>query len=339
MRPGPPNRRTALRVFGAAGVSMAMGGALLLELVRRGRLQRVRRTDARMGTLVSVEVVHEDPAAARDAVGAAFATMDSLEAVLSRHDETSVLSRLNREGRVDRPPSSLREVLTTAQDLYNRTRGAFDVTIAPLLNLHANAYQSEGREPRREEIRLALARVGFQDLHVGPDAVVLDRPGMSVTLDGIAKGYVVDSVIEELRAAGIEEVLVDAGGDIGAAGSGPEGSGWPVAVPGPPGMGVETAGLRLQGGAVATSGDYMQSFTQDRRVHHIIDPRSGLSPGATAAVSVRARTAMWADALSTAAMVLGPEEGASVLEALPGVEALLVGKTGETRATSGWSLP
>lgn len=82
----------------------------------------------------------------------------------------------------------------------------------------------------------------------------------------------------------------------------------------------------------------MQSFTQDRRAHHIIDPRSGRSPGATAAVSVRASTVMWADALSTAAMVLGPKEALSHLESLDGVDAVLVGKEGEVRQTSGWSL-
>ncbi len=316
---------------------MAMGGALLFELVRRGRLHRVRRTEGRMGTLVTVEVVHEDPSAARAAVEDAFATIDSLESVLSRHDETSVVSRLNREGRVPSPPLSLREVLATAQRLSHSTQGAFDVTMAPLLALHAHAYQVEEREPRPEEIRRALALVGFEALHVARDAVVLDRPGMAVTLDGIAKGYVVDRVIEELRAAGIEDVIVDAGGDIGAAGSGPEGYGWPVGVQAPPGLGVESVGVRLQGGGVATSGDYMQSFTQDRRAHHIIDPRTGWSSAATAAVSVRASTAMWADALSTAAMVLGPEEARSTLEALPGVDAMLVGKKGEIRTTSGWS--
>ncbi|HSM57501.1 MAG TPA: FAD:protein FMN transferase, partial [Candidatus Sulfomarinibacteraceae bacterium] len=99
------------------------------------------------------------------------------------------------------------------------------------------------------------------------------------------------------------------------------------------GAGV-VARFRLQDRAVATSGDYMQPFTPDFSQHHILDPRRGLSPPALSSVSVVADTACTADALSTALMVLGPGEGLQLVERLPGVEALVVTKSGETRRSS-----
>ncbi|NNM31864.1 MAG: FAD:protein FMN transferase [Gemmatimonadetes bacterium] len=331
------SRRTMLRVVGRVGASAALGGLAVAELIRRGRLKRVRRTEARLGTLVSVEVVHEEAAAAREVVCGAFDTIGRLEGILSRHDRESQLSRLNREGRLDAPDAHLLNVLAAAQDLSRQTAGAFDVTVGPLLQLYERAFVREGREPRSEEIRMALERVGYEALVVEGSTVLLERPGMAVTVDGIGKGYVVDQVVSQMRRMGIEDVLVDAGGDLASAGT-QGGGGWPVTIQRPPGAGGPSPLLHLRGDALATSGDYMRAFTSDRTAHHIVDPRTGRSPRDVASTSVRAGSAMRSDALSTASMILGWDEGPAVLQSLEGVEGMVVAKWGETRSTTGWSV-
>lgn len=329
------SRRTVLRVMGSVSATAALGYVAVVELLRTGRLKRVRRTEARLGTLVSIEVLHEDGGAAHEVVRAAFGTIADLERILSRHDRKSQLSRLNREGRVDRSDAHLLHVLKSAQELSRRTAGAFDVTVAPLLRLYERSFEAEGRPPRQKEIHQARARVGYEGLTLDGRAVTLERPEMEVTLDGIGKGYVVDQVVSGMRRAGIEEVLVDAGGDLASAGR-HGGEGWPVTIRPSAGASDPAPLIHLAGDALATSGDDMRAFTSDRTSHHIIDPRTGHSPPDLASVTVRAGSAMRSDALSTAAMVLGLDEGLVLLESLEGVDGLLVTKGGRTRASAGW---
>lgn len=335
MSGGAISRRTMLRVVGWVGASATLGGLAVADLIRRGRLKRVRRTEARLGTLVSVEVLHEEAAAAHEVVGGAFDTIGRLERILSRHDPESQLSRLNREGRLEAPHLHLLNVLEAAQDLSRRTAGAFDVTVGPLLQLYERAFVREGRQPSSEEIRGALERVGYESLVVGGGLVLLKRPGMAVTVDGIGKGYVVDQVVSHMGRMGIEDVLVDAGGDLASAGT-QGGGGWPVTIQRPPGAEGSSPLLYLRGDALATSGDYMQAFSSDRMAHHIVDPRTGRSPQDLSSVSVRAESAMRSDALSTAAMTLGWDEGPAILQSLDDVEGMVVAKWGETRSTTGW---
>jgi thiamine biosynthesis lipoprotein len=149
---------------------------------------------------------------------------------------------------------------------------------------------------------------------------------MSITLDGIAKGYIIDQAVGVLRERGADQVLVDAGGDMASVGDGLWGDGWRVAIQNPRDPGRHIGVLRLQGECVATSGDYFQSFTQDRRFHHILDPRTGAPADMVSSVTIVTPTAMSADALSTAIFVLGPEQGFTLLSQLDGVEGVVMTK-------------
>ena len=124
---------------------------------------------------------------------------------------------------------------------------------------------------------------------------------------------------------------------MASGGAGSPNEPWTVAVQDPRDARGTLDFVRLAGGCIATSGDYMQSFTEDRSAHHIIDPRTGHSPSHTASVSVVAPTAMAADALSTAVMVLGPDKGVRLLDALDGVEGLAASKAGEAVRTTGFA--
>jgi thiamine biosynthesis lipoprotein len=159
---------------------------------------------------------------------------------------------------------------------------------------------------------------------------------MELTLDGIAKGYVVDRTVGELVRLGAERVMVDAGGDMATGGSGSARDPWTVVLQDPRDSGAGAAVVRLDGLAVATSGDYLQSFTSDRADHHIIDPRTGRSPRETSSVSVLAPSAMEADGLSTALLVLGAVDGKALIDRTSGVEAMIIDKQGKTERSRGF---
>ncbi|MFW6068540.1 MAG: FAD:protein FMN transferase, partial [Chloroflexota bacterium] len=177
-------------------------------------------------------------------------------------------------------------------------------------------------------------------IRVRNQSIFLEREGMQLTLDGIAKGYIVDSAVAMLRRSGFSDVLVEAGGDLAASGQRSDGGPWRVGVRHPRAIeGASTQSMttvEVSQRAVATSGDYMNSFTQDFSRHHIVDPRSGLSPQELSSVTVLAPTTMDADALSTTVMVLGLREGMTLLERLPHVAGLLVSKANENSDVKMW---
>jgi thiamine biosynthesis lipoprotein len=280
--------------------------------------------------------MHPEAVTAREMVDGAFREIERLESVLSRHREGTPLARLNRDGVLAGAPAELRHVLARSLEYGELSNGAFDVTVAPLLALHAARFQEAGTAPAEAEVREALGRVDYRAVRIHGDDVQLELPGASLTLDGIAKGYVVDRAVQTLVEAGAGNVVVDAGGDMAAGGVPGSEDPWRVGVQDPRSAAVLGV-LELRGECVASSGDYMQAYTRDLRNHHLVDPRTGRSPDHTSGVTVVAPTAMDADALSTAAFVLGPVEGLALLERLDGVEGLIVTKDQRRLDTSGFS--
>jgi thiamine biosynthesis lipoprotein len=163
--------------------------------------------------------------------------------------------------------------------------------------------------------------VDYRGIEIGAAAVRLARPGMAVTLNGIAQGYITDRVAELLAEAGMPHALVDAG-ELRALGDGPDGAPWRVAVA-HPATPVRTIGLA--GAAIATSAGRGSPFTADGRVHHILDPRTGACPPPDRAASVIAPGATAADALATALTLLANDDplAAKALRAAGGARAIL----------------
>ncbi|MDX1646544.1 MAG: FAD:protein FMN transferase [Longimicrobiales bacterium] len=340
MRPGRAvGRREALRITAAAGLGAAFGGPVAAVLLRDARLHRVRSTRIRLGTEVTITAIHRDEERARSMVDAGFREMERLDAMLSRYRPDSALGRLNATGRLDAAPEELLEVLATARRIARTSGRAFDPTILPVLEVHGHAFLRRGSPPDERSVQAALDLVDHESLRVEGRSVLLDDPRMGVTLDGIAKGFVVDRTVAALAERGAERVLVDAGGDLASGGPASVSDPWLVRVEGPEGSPRYDETVALAGDAVATSGDYMQSFTRDRRAHHIIDPRTGRSPRESSSVSVTAPSAMLADAVSTTVMVLGPGEGIGFLESTPGVEGRIVTKGGDRLRTAGFGAP
>ena len=329
------DRRQLLRITAVAGVSVVLGGGLICAVMQRARLKQVRETRSLMGTLVVITVVHPDRDAARRIIALTFDEMERLEDLLSRHREGTPIWDLNESGMVDSPPREVVEVFERALEYSTVTVGAFDITVAPLLDLYASSYSERGAPPSAPELSRALALVGSENVAVESGRIRLDKPGMAVTLDGIAKGYIVDRAVGVLSEQGAERVLVDAGGDMSSAGEGLLGGGWRIAIQDPRARDRRLGVLELQGESVATSGDYMQYFTEDMSTHHIVDPRTGASPEHSSAVTIVTSSAMKADALATAVLVLGPEEGLTLMDRLEDVEGMIVTKEQEVIVSKG----
>ncbi len=242
--------------------------------------------------------------------------LEDVNAKMSTWAEDSELSRFNRHTELTpfEVSAATLEVVAAALDVARLTGGAYDVTVGPLVNAWGFGAEGVPPEPNDEEIRSLIDSVGYAKLELDASASTLrkQRGDLYCDLSSIAKGYAVDRVAEALLAAGFGDVWVEVGGEVRAAGRNAEGRVWRLGIERPR---LEPGALQrilpLDGAAVATSGDYRNYRERDgARISHIIDPRSG-SPvrHQLASVSVVHPRCMIADALATALMVLGPDEG------------------------------
>lgn len=328
-------RRRFLLTAGAGGLAVAgLGTWLALRSREQGPLVRVGRKARAFGTQIELIALHADESAATAAVAAALAEVAAVERLMSLFRSDSELSRLNRDGLLDAPHPKLVEILRDAQSLGQRTRGAFDVTVGPLWQLYREAGQG-GRLPDANRIDAARAMVDFARMDVTPSRIRLAE-GMSVTLNSIAQGYAADRALAALRDRGIEHALVNTG-EVAPLGRREDGARWSAGIQHPRVPDAFAAAIALDGRPLATSGDYATTFTGDFANHHIFDPATGRSPTELSSVSVLAPTAMAADALSTAALVLGPTRGLSLVGQTEGCDAMIIFKDGRRIATAGFA--
>jgi thiamine biosynthesis lipoprotein len=300
-------------------------------------LQKAEASTWALGSDVSIMVFHAEREQAEAAVRASFNALRHVEGLMSLYRPDSQICRLNRDGVLDDPHPDLIAVLKTAREWSQRTRGAFDVTVQPLWGLYSSC-QRTGQLPDAGAIKKARALVDWRAIDVSPERVRLGDKGMAVTLNGIAQGFGADRVLAVLRESGVHHALINTG-EVGALGAKPkEGKPWRVGIRHPRDEDSFIEIARLEDRCLATSGDYATSFSPDRNHHHIFDPSTGRSPEAFSAVTVLAKSATEADALSTSLMVLARERGEELAQRIPGAEALFVRKDGTTHATKGFPL-
>ncbi len=298
---------------------------------------RVSQSVPAMGTVVSVSAFHESRLLSEEAIGRGLAEMDRLIAILNRHEPTSAMGVLNDTGALRSAPDELVYLLRRARGFELLSAGAFDIAVAPVVDLLRQRRESgDGRPLSNGELGEALARVEAGRVDVDGRGVRFRGERTTVTLDGMAKGFIVDRMAHALEACGADGYLINAGGDIRTAGTRDGRAPWSVAVQDPDKGGEYPDVLRLHDGAVATSGSYEIYFDRQRTLHHIIDPTGGW-PVHTSSVTVRAATAMTADALATAVFVAGPEKGMPLVASIPGAACLIVAANGSILKSAGWT--
>lgn len=249
--------------------------------------------------------------------------LDELIAQMSAWEPDSDLSRFNRAATNTwhTLPPDLFAVVEHALALSAQTQGAYDPTIAPLVEAWGFGANRAPRTapPSEAEIQAALAVVGATRLHLDTkNQRALQSGEVQLDVNSLAPGYAVDAIATLLHDAGIDAYLIELGGEMRAAGRKPDGSPWRVAVERPD---VQTDSfdtiVELTDAALGTSGDYRVGFVHEgRRYSHTLDPRTGAPVDhALAAVTVIGASAMAADARAAALLVLGPDEGMAFAQA------------------------
>jgi len=275
-----------------------------------------------MGVPVRIVLYARDSAIARDAARAAYDRISRLDNIMSDYRPESEVRQLSRRPRewVD-VSRELAEVLQRALDIARISTGAFDPTVGPLVALWRDARRTR-QLPAVDALRRARARVGWQHLAVDTlqRRVRLAVDSMQLDLGGIAKGYIIQAAMEVLRGQGITSAMIDAGGDIVVGDAPPGELGWHVEVT-DVNDDFQTQARILTNSAIATSGASEQFVEIDGvRYSHVVDPRTGLGLVNSYTVTVIATDGATADAVATAAGVLGPRAAEGMRRNLPGVQ-------------------
>ena len=334
------NRRSFLRLSGLLGLGLASTGVVPLKATALRfdrKMYKVSKTGLAMGTFVSMTLVDPSRDKAEQAMGLAFEEIDRLARSMSRFDEATAVGLLNRDGFLNGAPPEVFYVVAKGLDYYRVSRGAFDITVKPVVDLFKEAFaKGKVMGPSEKDMEGAFRLVGSDKVEVKGRTLRLKRPGMGITLDGIAKGYIVDRASEILAGYNIQNHLINAGGDIRTKGLRDDKKPWSIAIEDPKKKNRYPDKISMKDGAVATSGNYEVFFDREKMFHHIVDPRSGQSPYLTASVSVMAGTAIEADALSTGVFVMGTRAGVRFIDSMPGCECLVIGRGRRITHSRGW---
>lgn len=283
-----------------------------------------------MGTIVTIHVVG-DGTDADDAIDRAFGWFQEIESRCSRFDERSELVQLSMRVGVPVPASPiLFEAVRFALAVAEETGGAFDPTIG--LRMESHGFNREDRTGRIVRTPIAPQRdLSYRDVEVDADnRTITLRTPLLIDLGSVAKGLGVDAAARELQP--FSDFAIDAGGDLYLGGRNPDGAPWSIGIRHPRQDGELIDVLRVSNRAVCTSGDYERLGANGAT--HIVDPRGSGSATSSASVTVVASTALAADALATAAFVLGPSAGIDLL-ARHGAEGLIVTPSLERFETPG----
>jgi thiamine biosynthesis lipoprotein len=284
----------------------------------------VRDAAIAFGTTVSIAAIHENPEVAAGAIGEALARTQAIDALMTVYRGESEVGRLNSLGALPHPDPHLVRVLEFSQKLSSLSEGTFDVTVQPLWKLRTRCKRL-GRTPTPDEVAEARALVDWSAVEISSRRISLGRPGMSITLNGVAQGYAADLAVAALKERGVHDALVDTG-EFGAEGERRPLRPWTIGIQHPREADAVLATVAMDGRFLATSGDYATTFSEDFVHHHIFDPRTGDSPGGLSSVVVAAASGMEADALTKPVMVLEPSRARALLSRFPGAGAAWIDK-------------
>ncbi len=316
-------------------------GLLIFALLVSGcRAREVKISGKTMGTTYNVTVVVDRFRSVAPLKKKIEKRLFEINRSMSSYDMNSELSRFNKMKKAGKPFSisfDFFKVLKQSKEVYSLTSGAWDGTIKPVLNLWGFGGRSAAnRLPDKEEIEDALKISGFDNIVIGNLSITKIIPEITIDLSSIAKGFGVDAVAEVIRKEGIENFLVEIGGEVFAQGqrlsrtdeqSGKWRIGINLPMPGSSQNQVYKA-VELSGNAIATSGDYRNYFEEKgKKYSHIIDPRTGYPvDNQIVSVSVLAKNCTLADGLATGMMVMGKDKAMALAKSMDDVECLVIFK-------------
>jgi thiamine biosynthesis lipoprotein len=319
------------------GVTLA---ALLLLVPLLVRAEWVGDARPMMGTEVSVYLWSDDPDEGIATLESVFQEAGRIDRLMSTYKDESEISKINREA-ADAPVRAgeeLYRLISRSLEISVLTDGAFDITYESV----GQHYDFRGRQrPDDSTVAKEVENIDFRFVRLDDTArtVRFDREGVRINLGGIAKGYVVERGIGILRAQGVSNAIVTAGGDSRLLGD-RRGRPWMVGIRDPRKDGEVAISVPLQDEAISTSGDYERYFDEDGvRYHHIIQPATGVPVGGVRSATVFGPDAVTTDALSTSVFVMGVDKGLRLIASLPEYESIVIDAEGRVFFSDGLQQP
>ena len=319
-------------------VTLLLALLLLLSLLPGcgGQAEQVTRTDYLLDTVVTLTLY----GATEADLNAAFQEIRRLSDHLDAYAPFSDLGWLQAAAGL-KPvtvASETMELLVFAKDMYERTGGYLDVTVGPLIDLWDIG--NGGHYPTEAELTAARGLLGMDDLILDEanGTAYLARPGMRVDLGALAKGYIADKVKALLLDRGVKSGVIDLGRNILLSGEKPGGAAFSIGVQSPMNSGDLLRVLALKDKSLVTSGTYERYFEHEgKRYHHVLDPFTGFPADQDLlAVTILSDSSLWGDALSTACLLLGVEQGMALVDSIPDAEALFVRTDGTVVTSAGF---
>lgn len=307
--------------------------------MRSSEEKPVTKTNFMLDTLVSIQAFGPD---ASDAIEKAFARIDDIEKKMTSKADFSEVISINELAGRDFYKVSPDTFFVIKKGLYfsNLSEGKFDITVGPLVKLWGIGTE-HARVPSKAEISKILPLVDYRQIELDEknNSVFLKRPGMSIELGGIAKGYAADEAVKILRQNGIKHGTVDLGGNIVVIGTKPDGKLWKIGIQNPffKTRGSIVATVEVADKTLVTSGPYERYIEKDGKIyHHILDTRTGFPvENELMSVTIIAESSIDADALSTTVFAMGLEEGMDFVESIENIDAIFITKDYKVYTTSG----
>lgn len=252
-----------------------------------------------LGADSSIQLYGKDQAEFDAIINEVIALINHLEKIFSLYDPASEISVLNNDGKLEEASSEMIDLLTISKQVTEATNGAFDITVQPLWEFYDQYFANGTKEGFEQEVEKILPLIGSDKIIIEGTSVRFAKPGMAISSNGIAQGYITDQVLKLLDLKGFKNALVDIG-EYGATGPQVDGSPWRIGLLDPFDQISVADIVDFSGGGLATSGGYGTVFEDSGEVHHLFNPATGLSTTSYASVTVLANDATTADALSTA---------------------------------------
>jgi FAD:protein FMN transferase len=306
-------------------VAVLFGASLAVRYYNLYRFHLEKQTRFMMDTYVTVFAVGPQKTTSR-AIDLALDRMQEIDTKFNSLNPKSQIYAFNHRNEPI-TDKEIVEVIRTALEIAQATDGAFDITVAPLVELWG-FYGSSPHLPEEQEIKACLTRIGYRYLTLVNSKLEKTKEDVRIDLGGIAKGYAVGQAVRVLKEQGVDSALVDAGGDVYALGKKGRDL-WKVGIKNP--RGDDLLGyVEVENLAVMGSGDYERFFEKDgKRYHHIFDPKTGYPTDGVIATTLIHADPVLANAWSKPIFVLGPERGMQLVERIPGMEVLVVKSAGE----------
>ena len=326
----PSTRHSCLAVILAAVIPAATIGPVNADWYKQ--------TDAIMGTRIMVELWHDDNDRASQCGDRVFAEMHRIDELMSPYKANSELTKINDNASraAVHVSSELFDLIERSLYFSEQSAGAFDITFSSL-----GFYYDYRKhlQPSEQTIEQKLDTINYKNLLLKDNTVAFAKPGMRIDLGGIAKGHAVDRAIEILRQCGIQHALVSAGGDTRILGD-RNGRSWMIGIQHPRDKTAVALRIPLSDSAMSTSGDYERFFISgNERIHHIINPETGMSARKSWSATVIGPDTTTTDALSTTIFILGEKKGIELINAMQGIDAIIIDASGVVHYSSGLENP